>query len=383
MTTKSVEAAKGLEGIVIAQTQLSYVDGQAGRLIYYGYPIEVLARNASFEEVAYLLWHHKLPNKAELKTLRDDLNQNRQLPEALIEMMSHYPKDAHPMGVLRSVVSALGMLDPEQEDNSPEANLRKAHRLMARIATSVAAWARMREGKELVEPRDDLGHAANFLWMLKGEVASEAAVRAINSYLVMLADHGMNASTFSSRVTTSTQADMYSAITSAVGTLKGPLHGGANERVMHMLMEIDSVDRIEAWYKQKRAAKERIMGIGHRVYKAEDPRATVLRQMVGDIVEMSGDSRWLDIAVGVEELARSDEYFIKRNLYANVDYYSAVALNAVGIPIDLFTPMFAMSRIAGWSAHVMEQWADNRLIRPRGEYVGPMELEWVPLDKRE
>jgi len=376
-------SAKGLEGVVVAQTQLSYVDGQIGKLVYHGYPIEALARNASFEEVAYLLWHKKLPNKTELAALEEALKENRALDDDLVGIMSCLPKDAHPMGVLRTAVSALGASDPEQEDPSPEANLRKAIRLTACFPTVVAAWGRIREGEAVVEPRDDLGHAANFMWMLHGEEASEDAVRAVDAYLVMLADHGMNASTFSARVTTGTQGDMYSAITTACGTLKGPLHGGANEKVMQMLLEVESLDKAEAWFEQARAEGRRLMGIGHRVYKVEDPRATVLRDMSRDIAETSGDGKWLDIALRIEGLARADQYFIERNLYANVDFYSAVALYAVGIPIDMFTPLFAMSRVAGWTAHVMEQWANNRLIRPRGDYVGPQDQAWVPLDERD
>lgn len=380
MTDKT--STKGLEGVVVAQTQLSYVDGQIGKLVYHGYPIETLARNASFEEVAHLLWYNKLPNEAELAALDKTLKENRALDDDLVDIMSCLPRNAHPMGVLRTAVSAMGAFDLEQEDSSPEANLRKAIRLTARFPTVIAAWGRIREGKNVVEPRDDLGHAANFMWMLHGEEASDAAVRAVDAYLVMLADHGMNASTFSARVATSTQGDMYSAITTACGTLKGPLHGGANEKVMEMLLEVESLDKAEAWFKQARAEGRRLMGIGHRVYKVEDPRATVLRDLSRDIAETSGDGKWFDIAMEVEQLARAEQYFIERNLYANVDFYSAVALYAVGIPIDMFTPLFAMSRVAGWTAHVMEQWAENRLIRPRGEYVGPQDQEWVPLDER-
>jgi citrate synthase len=382
MATKTAGSPKGLEGVVIAKTQLSYVDGKIGKLIYHGYPIETLAHNATFEEVAYLLWNNSLPNKAVLKAFDEELKRRRVVPDDVIDIMSCLPKDAHPMGVLRTAVSAMGTFDREQEDDSPEANRRKAIRLTARFPTIVAAWGRMREGKVPIAPRNDLGHAANFLWMLHGEEASEAAVRAIDAYLVLLADHGMNASTFSARVATSTQGDMYSAITTACGTLKGPLHGGANEAVMRMLLKVENVDKAQEWFNAAVSEGKRVMGIGHRVYKVEDPRATVLREMSRVIAKSSGDSHWFDLAMKVEELARSHDYFIERNLYANVDFYSAVALYAVGIPIDFFTPLFAMSRIAGWTAHVIEQWADNRLIRPRGEYVGPMDMEWVPLEKR-
>lgn len=383
MSTTPAQSAKGLEGVVIAETQLSYVNGQIGKLIYHGYPIEVLARNASYEEVVYLLWHLKLPNQAELAGLKQQLNERRALPDGVLDVMQHLPKDAHPMGILRTVVSALGTFDPQQEDNSPEANASKALRLTASMPTIVAAWGRIREGKDPIAPRDDLGHAANFMWMLKGEESGEAALRAIDAYLVMLADHGMNASTFSSRVTTSTQGDMYSAITTAIGTLKGPLHGGANQRVMQQLQEIGSLDKAEAWFKKRLADRTLIMGIGHRVYKVEDPRARVLREMGRAIVADSENSQWYDIAMKIEELVRSNAYFVERDLYANVDFHSAVVLYEVGIPVDFFTPLFAISRVGGWTAHVMEQWANNRLIRPRGEYVGPMEMDWVPLEERE
>lgn len=382
MSTQAASTAKGLEGIVIAQTQLSYVDGQAGKLIYHGYPIEVLARNATFEEVAYLLWENQLPSKDELDTLKANFRENRPLPDEIIDILKHIPKETHPMGVLRTAVSVMGNFDPEQEDSQPEANRRKAMRLAAKIPTAIAAWYRIREGEDVVSPHESLDHAANFMYMMHGEEASEAAVRAIDAYLVLLADHGMNASTFSARVTTSTQGDIYSAVTTGVGTLKGPAHGGANERVMKMLLEIGELDNAEAWFKKVREAGERIMGIGHRVYKVDDPRAVVIREMARDIAETTGNRKWFDIAVRIEELSRQDDYFVERNLYPNVDFYSAPALYSVGIPTDFFTPMFAMSRVAGWTAHVMEQWAENRLIRPRGEYVGPQDQEWVPLDER-
>ena len=382
MTAQSAPPEKGLAGIVIAETQLSKVQGDIGKLQYHGYNIKDLAENALFEEVVYLLWHNKLPNQSELDALMADLAAKRQLPPQLFEVMDLLPKKTHPMGALRTLVSALGMFDPEAEDNSPEANRRKAVVLTSAIPTIVAAWERKRNGEDVVAPRDDLDLATNFLYMLTGTQPSEAEVDAVNSYLVLLADHGMNASTFSSRVTTSTLSDMYSAVTTAIGTLKGPAHGGANQAAMEQFMEIGSPANVDTWFDDAMANKKRIMGIGHRVYKAEDPRGTILRARSKALSESSGDSQWHDIAWNLEQRARSHEYFVERNLYANVDYYSAIVLYQVGIPVDQFTPLFAMSRTAGWTAHIMEQWTDNRLIRPRAEYVGPEDQPWVPIAKR-
>lgn len=375
-------SAKGLEGVIIAESQLSYVNGQTGTLIYHGYPIETLARNATFEEVVYLLWHQKLPTQAELDSLKADFKANRAVPGELFDMMRSFPRDTHPMGVLRTLVSVLGMFDPEQEDNSPEATKRKAIRLTAQMATSMAAWGRIREGNDPVAPRDDLDHAANYLYMLKAEDSDPTAIRAFDAYLVMLADHGFNASTFTARVTTSTQGDLHSAIVAAIGTLKGPLHGGANERFMRSLLEIGSIDNTETWFRAKLDSGDRVMGIGHRVYKVEDPRAIVLREMAEQISAGGGDSTWIDIALNLKDYVAEEPYFTERKLFPNVEYYSAVVLYDIGIPIDFFTPAFALSRIAGWSAQILEQWSNNRLIRPKAEYVGPMDSEWVPIENR-
>lgn len=373
--------AKGLEGIVIGETRLSKVNGEIGKLTYSGYNIMDLADNALFEEVIYLLWNKKLPNQAEFDAFTAELRANQALNPTLIAMMKSFPKDAHPMAVLRTVVSALGMFDAEAEDNSPESNLRKATKLTAVIGTIIAAWERIRNGEEPIAPDEDLNLAADFLQMLKGTPGTPDEINAINTYLVLLADHGVNASTFTSRVITSTLSDMYSAITGAIGALKGPAHGGANQKAMEQFMDIGSVDNAQAWFDHAMANKVRVMGIGHRVYKAEDPRGTVLRERSRAIAE-SGDSKWFDVAYKIEELARANDFFIDRNLYPNVDYYSAIVLRSSGIEVDQFTPLFAMSRVAGWCAHVIEQWADNRLIRPRAEYVGPMDLEWTPIEKR-
>lgn len=383
MCADAASATKGLEGIVIAKTQKSKVDGAIGKLQYHGYNIIDLANNASFEEVIYLLWNNKLPNAEELDALKQDLAEKRSLSPELIDIMKQLPATAHPMAVLRTAVSALGTLDPEAEDTSIAATKRKARKLVAAMPTMVATWERIRNGKEPIEPCTDLSIAANFLCMLKGADPTETEVQAVDTYLVLLADHGMNASTFSARVTTSTLSDVYSAITTAIGTLKGPSHGGANQKAMEQFQEIGSADNVDAWFEDAIANGRRIMGIGHRVYKTEDPRAKILRERSRALSEASGDTKWFDIAWGLEQRARQDEYFIERNLYANVDYYSAIVLQQAGIPVDQFTSLFAMSRSAGWMANIIEQWEDNRLIRPRGEYVGPEDLEWVPIEERE
>jgi citrate synthase len=382
MTSQSAPPEKGLAGVVIAETQLSKVQGDIGKLQYHGYNIKDLAENALFEEVVYLLWHNKLPTQSELDALMTDLAAHRKLPPQLFEIMDLLPKKTHPMGALRTLVSALGMFDPEAEDNSLEANRRKAALLTSTIPVIVAAWERKRNGKDVVAPRDDLNLATNFLYMLKGTEPNEAEVNAVDTYLVLLADHGLNASTFSARVTTSTLSDMYSAVTTAIGTLKGPAHGGANQAAMEQFMEIGSPANVDAWFDNAMETKRRIMGIGHRVYKTEDPRATILRERSKALSESSGDSQWHDIAWNLEQRARGHEYFIERNLYANVDYYSAIVLYQTGIPVDQFTALFTMSRVAGWTAHIIEQWADNRLIRPRAEYVGPEDQPWVPIAER-
>jgi citrate synthase len=377
------EQKKGLEGIVIADTKLSRVQGDIGKLTYCGYDIMDLAKHASFEEVVFLLWNTKLPTKTELARFKATLTNEMTLPASVLENMKTYPTGAHPMAVVRTAVSALGLHDSAAEDNSVDANVRKAMHITAKLPTIVAAWARIRNGKEPIVPRDDLGLAANFVYMLKGQEPNQTEVDAVNVYLVLLADHGMNASTFTSRVVTSTDGDMYSAVTAAIGALKGPKHGGANEAAMRMFYEVSKANSAEDWFKNEVKGKSRrIMGIGHRVYKAPDPRATALKKHAEDLCGLKEKCLLLDIAMELEDLARADDFFIERNLYPNVDYYSAIVLDAVGIDTDMMTPLFAMSRIAGWTAHIIEQWADNRLIRPRGQYVGEENLEWVPLGER-
>jgi citrate synthase len=377
------EQKKGLEGVVIADTRLSKVYGDIGKLIYCGYDIRDLAEHASFEEVIFLLWYGSLPTKTQLERLQHRLHEEMTLHPTVLQTMKLYPPNAHPMAVLRTAVSHIGLNDPAAEDNSQDANYRKALRLTAKIPTIIAAWGRIREGKEPIAPRDDLGLAANFLWMLHGEEPGKAEVAALNVYLVLLADHGMNASTFTSRVVTSTEGDMYSAIVAAIGSLKGPKHGGANEAAMRMFREVAEAPSVREWFETEVKGKgRRIMGIGHRVYKAPDPRAAILKAHANAICGEKEKCVLLDVAEQLEELAMADPYFIERKLYANVDYYSAIVLDAIGIETDMMTPLFAMSRIAGWSAHIIEQWNDNRLIRPRGNYVGPVDLPWTPIEDR-
>jgi len=376
-------AGKGLQNVVVGQTKLSLVNGTEGKLTYAGYAIEDLAEYATFEEVIYLLWNGKLPNRTELEDLRAALVAEMHVPMDVHVMMRLLPKEATPMSVLRTAVSMLGLYDPKADINTPEENRRKALELTAKVPVIVAAWERIRHGKTPIAAQKDFGFAANFLYMLKGEHPRPQETAVIDAYLVLLSEHGMNASTFSARVTTSTLSDMYSAMTTAIGTLKGAAHGGANEEAMRMFFEIGSADNVEEWFnKYVKTGEKRIMGMGHRVYKALDPRAAVLRRKAEEMSRATNNMAWYDLAVKLEATARADEYFISRNLYANVDYYSAIALYTLGIPIDQFTPLFGIARMPGWTAHVLEQWADNRLIRPDVEYVGPLGLEWVPLDKR-
>lgn len=377
-----MSAGKGLAGVTAADSALSYVDGQNGTLIYRGYNVLDLGQNACFEEVVYLLWNGSLPTQKQLETFKAALVAKRELPAALIKTMETIPHGAHPMAVLRTMVSALGLIDPNEEDNSPEAARKKALLLTAVLPTIVATWERIRNNKEPLPSRNDLGHAANFLYMLTGTEPNPDAVSALDAYLVLLADHGFNASTFSSRVTTGTLSDMYSAITTAIGTLKGAAHGGANQKAMEQFMDAAQRGDIDAWFNETRSAGNRIMGIGHRVYKVEDPRAKILRPLAETLSQSSGQGQWFEIASQIETLARADQFFIERNLFANVDYYSAVVLYMIGIPVDQFTPLFALSRIAGWTAHVQEQLANNRLIRPKAQYVGETDLTFVPIEQR-
>ena len=382
MTLHTTPVAKGLEGVVIAQSDISDVNGNIGTLEYRGYPIQELALNALFEEVVYLLCYDRLPNHTELEAFDAKLKQYRTIPPDLISVMKGLPRSSAPMSVLRTTLSALGLFDQDADDNSPDSVLLKAHRLTASMGTLVAAWERIRNGQDPVAPRSDLTLAGNFLYMLNDSEPEPSAVQAINAYLVMLADHGMNTSTFSCRITISTLSDIYSAITGAIGALKGAAHGGANEKAMRQFIEIGTPAKVTTWFESAMANSMRVMGIGHRVYKTGDPRMVIFKQQAEALGKVVGDGKWFEIATKLEDLAMSHPFFIERKLHPNVDYYSAIVLYQSGVPVDQFTPLFAMSRVAGWCAHIMEQWKDNRLIRPDVQYVGKHNLRWIPLDER-
>lgn len=378
MALDATPAEKGLEGIIAAKTAISYIDGQNGRLFYQGIEINELAEQSTFEETIYLLWHGSLPTPEQLKQLDGLLKAQRRIPAQLIDLMRTLPNDAGPMEVLRTSVSALSAFEADSDETTPEALVKHAARLTAAIPTIVAAWERIRKGNQVVEPREDLSHAANFLNMLCGEMPNERAARVLDIALILHADHGLNASTFAARVTASTLADMYSAITSAIGTLKGPLHGGANEQVMRMLERIGSDDQARPYIENALANKVKIPGFGHRVYRADDPRAIQLRRISKEVGEANGDPSWYRLSELVAEVMEEK----KPNLPVNVDFFSASTYHTLGIPSDLFTPIFAVSRVAGWTAHVIEQIANNRLIRPDSLYTGPMDIRYTPISQR-
>ena len=371
----AAKGPKGLEGVVALESAISSIIGT--QLTYRGIPIDELAQYASYEEVVYLLWFGKLPNRAELADLTAKLRQSATLPSQVLDLIKSAPKDVHPMDVIRTAVSLLAFYDPDTRDMSREANIRKAIRLTAQIATIVGAIGRVREGQEPVAPREDLSVAANFVYMLSGKDPDEVSVKAIDTALVLHADHELNASTFSARGTVSTLSDMHSGVVSAIGTLKGPLHGGANEAVMRMLLKIGSMDKIDEFIDQALANKEKIMGFGHRVYKEGDPRAKFLKNMSLELGKLKGDTRWYEMSVKIEKMMAEE-----KKLLPNVDFFSASTYYSLGIPIELFTPVFTVSRMSGWIAHILEQLADNRLIRPRAEYVGPVDQHYIPIDQR-
>ncbi len=379
-TDATSEPVAGLEGVVVAESEISFVDGQAGRLVYRGYEIEDLAENSTFEETALLLLDGELPDEKGLGSFTRRLAEERALDDEVVDLLHGFAADAHPMAALRTGVSAEGMFDPaaDAEPADAAATRSKAVRLIARMPTIVAAFDRLRRGEAPVEPREDLTHAANFLWMLSGEEPDEQAARILDVALILHAEHGMNASTFSARVTAATLSDLHSAITSAVGTLKGTLHGGANAEVMRMLLEIEERGvEPEAYVDEKLDAGERVMGFGHRVYRTMDPRAPILRDFARRLGESSGETKWVEWS---ERIRRRMEE--AKGLAPNVDFFSASTYHSLGIPIDLFTPIFAMSRVAGWAAHVEAQFASNRLIRPRAKYVGARDRTWVAPDRR-
>jgi citrate synthase len=360
-------APKGLEGIVATTSSICYIDGDAGVLSYRGIDIHELAAKSTFEETTYLLWNGSLPTAAELESFTKELAAARTLPPEVIDLLKSVPTTATPMEVLRTAVSLLSIYDVDEKDSSHAANLRKSYRLTAQIAMIVAVFDRIRKGKSIVEADPTLTHAGNFLWMLNGEKPSDTATRAFDIALILHADHELNASTFAARVIAATLSDLHSAITGAIGALKGPLHGGANEATMRLLFAIDEAgeDPVEH-VRQMFATKQKISGFGHRVYHTEDPRATHLRRMSGELGKAAGNTKWFDMSQKIEAFVKAE-----KKLNANVDFYSASTYTTLGIDIDLFTPIFAISRIAGWAAHVIEQHDDNRLIRPRADYTGP------------
>ncbi|KRT67006.1 MAG: 2-methylcitrate synthase/citrate synthase II, citrate synthase [Candidatus Dadabacteria bacterium CSP1-2] len=376
MSTENI-VAEGLKGVVIGKSEICFIDGKRGKLIYRGYDIHDLVNHSNFEEVVYLLWYGKLPTKKNFDDLYKSLVTNRALSKEAISLLKSFPKKATPMEVLRTAISTLSLTDHSADDTSFEANVKKGINLTAKTATIIAAFDRMRNGKEPIEPSPNLNHAANFLYMLTGKVPDEMISRFFDICLILHADHELNASTFAARVTSSTLSDLYSAITSAVGTLKGPLHGGANIEVMKMLIDMGTVDKTKDYVRTRLAERKRIMGFGHRVYKTEDPRATHLRRMSKEMGEKTGLTKWYEMSRVIEDLMLNE-----KGMYPNVDFYSASAYYTMGIPIDLYTPIFALSRVSGWIAHVLEQYSNNTLIRPIAEYVGPNDLTYVPIDKR-
>jgi citrate synthase len=361
-------AGKGLEGIVAANSGICFIDGEAGVLAYRGIDIHELAERSTFEETTYLLWNGRLPSELELREFSSQLALAREVDQRIVEMLKTFPTSATPMEVLRTAVSALSFYDADEKDNSHDANVRKAYNLTAQIAMLVAIYDRIRKKLDIISPDRTLSHAGNFLWMLNGVKPSETATHTLDIALILHADHELNASTFAARVIAATLSDIHSAITGAIGALKGPLHGGANEGVMKLLLTIDKAgaDPVE-YVKNMLAAKQKISGFGHRVYKTEDPRATHLRRMSEKLGKDSGHPKWYEMSRAIELYINKD-----KKLNANVDFYSASTYATLGIDIDLYTPIFAVSRIAGWAAHVIEQLDDNRLIRPRADYIGPV-----------
>ncbi|GAF64343.1 citrate synthase [Bacillus sp. TS-2] len=371
-----MSTTRGLEGIVATTSSVSSIIDNV--LTYQGYEIDDLAEHASFEEVVFLLWNGRLPKESELENLKAKLAEHSDIPSEIIEQMKSYPLNSiHPMAALRTAISSLGLYDAEADVMEEEANQLKAIKLQAKIPTIVTTFSRLREGKEPVSPRKDLGFAANFLYMLTGEEPEEISVNAFNKALVLHADHELNASTFTARVCVATLSDVYSGITAAIGALKGPLHGGANEAVMKMLNEIGSVENVEPYIRKAIDNKEKIMGFGHRVYKNGDPRAKHLKEMSKKLTEITGESKWYEMSVKIDELFTSE-----KGILPNVDFYSASVYHSLGIDHDLFTPIFAVSRTSGWLAHILEQYSNNRLIRPRAEYNGPGKQVYIPLEKR-
>ena len=377
----SDELKKGLEGVLVAESELSFIDGDEGRLVYRGYEIEDLARGASYEEVLYLLWHGDLPNRAEYDEFRDAMASERHVADGVLDTVRELAEqDEDSMAALRTAVSQLSAYDDDAsaDPTDREANLRKGRRITAKIPTILAAFDRVRNGEDVVEPREDLSHAANFLYMLNGEEPNDVLAETFDMALVLHADHGLNASTFTSMVVASTLADLHSAIPGAIGALSGSLHGGANQDVMEALLELDDTDMgAVEWVEHLLDEGRRVPGFGHRVYNVKDPRARILGERSKELGEAAGDLKWYEYSSSIEEYIMDE-----KGLAPNVDFYSSSTYYQMGIPIDLFTPIFVMSRVGGWTAHVIEQYEDNRIIRPRARYIGHEDQAFVPLDER-
>lgn len=375
--TESSAGAAGLRGVVAAQSAIGDVDGEKGILIYQGYDIHALAENSTFEETIFLLWNERLPNREELAALTADLRANYEAPAEVIEMMKRFPKEANPMDVLRTAVSSLDFYDEESHGTDRESATRAAINITGQIGTIAAAWDRIRNGQEPIAPDSNLSIAENFLYMLRGEKPEADEARIFDVCLILHADHELNASTFTTRVVSGTLAGMYGAVTAGIAALAGPLHGGANTNVMKMLISIGDLDAVEGWVEKALEEKRKIMGIGHAVYKTEDPRATWLRRYSKQMADKKGDTKWYDMSQKIEQLMHD-----KKGMYPNVDFYSASTYYLMGIPLDLYTPIFAVSRISGWTGHILEQYKNNKLIRPRAEYIGARDQKYVPIDER-
>ena len=376
-SAKSSKSGGGLRGVTAAESSMSKVNGEDGVLIYQGYDIHDLAENSTFEETVYLLWNGRLPKADELDALRAEFRENYAVPAEILVFMRHFPHDANPMDVLRTCVSTLAFYDKDGQKTDIENAKHAAVKLTARFPTIVAAWERIRNGNEPVPPDTNLDIAENFLYMMRGEKPDPSEARMLDVCLILHADHGFNASTFTSRVVSGTLADMYGAVTGGIAALAGPLHGGANTAVMRALKQIGSIENVEPWLDDMLANKRKVMGIGHAVYKTEDPRATWLRRFSEKMGGVTGETKWFEMSQKIETLMKE-----KKGLNPNVDFYSASTYYMMGIPLDLYTPIFGISRISGWTGHILEQYAENKLIRPRAEYVGKWDQKWVPVEKR-
>ncbi len=376
-TAAATSASAGLRGVVAAQSSIGDVNGEEGKLIYQGYDIHDLATNSNFEEVVFLLWNSRMPKQAELDELNAKFRANYAIPSELVAAMKTFPKDADPMDVLRTAVSMLDFYDDGSHDTTREGAMTACIKLTAQMPTIVAAWEKIRTGKDIVEPKTDVNIATNFLYMMSGEMPSAEEARMMDICLILHADHELNASTFTTRVIAGTLADVYGAVTGGIAALSGPLHGGANTNVMKMLLKIGSIENIEPWLDNALETKQKIMGIGHAVYKVEDPRATWLRKFSKELGEKSGQTKWFEMSEKLEKLM-----FEKKGMYPNVDFYSASTYYMMNIPLDQYTPIFAISRISGWTGHILEQYSNNKLIRPRAEYIGARDLKYTPIAER-